>query len=249
MSDAPARQQQSITAADFRLISCQATLFTPDEEVSGAKIVSRLLPDWIQRFDAEPIVLPSPEGFPREFPRVILQSSSEEWRCEISSARLNIFWKRIAGRDSSLSLIFDEIVPLLHEYRDFLRARVGRIAAVVTRFAEHQSPGVYLAHHYCQDRWLQAPLNRPESFELHAHKRFEFNEELKVNSWVRNRTGFVKEEEEQLRAVLVEQDMNSLAEEESSRDFDTTAISSFFVDAAEQFDTILALYYPPAEPQ
>ncbi len=60
----------ALTFEDFRLASYQATLFTPDEEVSSVKLVKGLLPQWVERFDADPIAVPAMEGIPREVPRL-----------------------------------------------------------------------------------------------------------------------------------------------------------------------------------
>ena len=76
-----------LTFEDFHLASYQASLFTPDEEVSSVKLVKGLLSQWAERFDADPIIIPTTEGgIPREVPRVVLQSKSKDWRCEIASA-------------------------------------------------------------------------------------------------------------------------------------------------------------------
>lgn len=180
-----------LTFEDFRLASYQATLFTPDEEVSSVKLIKGLLPRWTERFDAEPTIVPAMEGIPREVPRLILQSKSEDWRCEIASARINLFWRKpkADAPEPTLAQFFAEATRLLNEYREFLGARVGRIAAVLKRYAQHPSPGLFLAKHFCRESWLTRPLNRPEHFELHAHKRFSLAGRFDVNSWVRSKTG------------------------------------------------------------
>jgi len=47
--------------------------------------------------------------------------------------------------------------------QQFLGARVGRIAAVINRYAEHPEPAGFSPGHFCDRRWDDAPLNRPES--------------------------------------------------------------------------------------
>jgi hypothetical protein len=223
----------------------QAALFTPDEEVSAAKLLQGLAPTWAKRFDGEPMVVPSQLGLPPEVPKLILHSRDQSWRCEIASARINIHWLKSQESTPRIGLdrFYDEAVALLHQYRGFLRARVGRLAAVITRFAYHASPGPFLARHFCQERWLVAPFNRPESFELHAHKKFPMAD-FTVNSWVRSKTGLLGSKGEQRPIVLVEQDLNTLGEETETRDFSEGEINAFFRASVGELDTILNLYYP-----
>lgn len=234
------------TLKDFRLASCQATLFTPDEEVSNAKLVKGLLPGWVDLFDAEPISVPAPQGLPREVPRLILESKSGVWRCEIASARINLFWRKpqADAPEQTLTQFFSKATTLLNEYREFLGARVGRIAAVLNRYTQHPTPGLFLARHFCQERWLTGPLNRPGHFELHAHKRFSLADRFLVNSWVRNKTGQLSAGEENKPVVLVEQDLNTLAEETETKTFTKEDLEGFFAAAVTEFDVILRLYYP-----
>lgn len=237
---------EEITAKDFELASCQATLFTPDEEVSSARLTKTLVPRWIERFDADPVVLPSQEAMPREIPRVILHSRSGTWRCEIASARINLFWRGSAVEVSvpTLTGFYKRAIELLNEYSNFLDCRIGRLAAVINRFAKHDSPGLFLANHFCKRNWLRKALNRPENYELHAHKRFLLAETFEVNSWVRSKTGTFSSTSGHEKIVLVEQDLNTLAEQVPEASFTQEEIEDFFESVVSEFDVILRLYYP-----
>lgn len=234
-----------ISARAFRLAACQASIFTPDEEISAAKLLGNLVPRWLSRFDADPVVIPATEGIPREVPRMILSSTSGNWRCEIASMRINLFWRRTntTTTEPTLAEFYAEVTRMLNEYTEYLQARVGRLAAVLNRFAPHSTPGLFLAQHFCKDRWSAAPLNRPENFELHAHKHFRLDNEFEVNSWVRNKTGILSGEHPQ-PIVLVEQDLNTLADDAKERRFTSEEIARFFVASSNEFDSILRLYYP-----
>lgn len=237
-----------LAAKDFALASCQATLFTPDEEVSPAKLMRNLLPRWIERFDSNPTILPFPAGMPvpRDIARVILESASSEWRCEIASARINLFWRknRKESQAPTPAEFYDVAAGLLNEYCNFLQARVGRLAAVMKRYAPQDSPGLLLAKHFCQERWLSVALSDVESFELHSHKRFSLRERFRVNLWIRSKSGTISYENESFSIVLIEQDLNTLSEEEASHAFTTDDISAFFGAASPELDQLLSLYYP-----
>ena len=237
------------SASDFVLASCQATLFTPVAEVSAVRLLTKLLPDWGDRFDADPLVLPLPEAAPREVPRLMLHSRSEEWKCEIASGRMNLIWQKTvrATEPSSLAERYGMLIPLLAQYAAALESRVGRLAAVTSRYMEHTSPARFLASHFCKEQWLPAVLNRPDDFELHAHKVFLLAGRFQVNSWVRNKTGVLSlpGDEAQRPIVLAEQDLNTLAEEQATRSFSADETAAFFRASAAGFDDALRLYYPP----
>jgi hypothetical protein len=233
-----------VTANDFAIAQMQASLFTPDEEVSSAKLLKELTPRWQSRFDGDPFVLPVSTGVPREVPRLVLHQKNGEWRCEISSERINVFWLKARADLTFPESFAREAVPLLTEYVEFQRARVGRMAAVVTRYTPYPQPGLFLARHFCQERWADAPLNRPENFELHAHKTFVLGNKFRVNSWVRNKTGMSGSPSGQSPVIVVEQDLNTLLEELATNSFSATDVARFFAAAQSEFEVILNLYYP-----
>ena len=229
-------------ASDFVLASCQASLFTPEAEVSISRFTSRLLPGWSDRFDGDPTMLPLPDGVPKELPKIILQSRSKEWSAELASGRANFHWKRVSEVNiEGPSRFFEQLVPLLIDYRGFIDSRIGRLAAVITRFVPQENPASCLASHFCREEWLLAPFNRPGGFELHAHKRFTLAD-FEVNSWVRSKTGHLTEGQRSVPIVVVEQDLNTLPEEQHN--FDAGRIRQFYETAATESDAILQLYYP-----
>ena len=78
---------------------------------------------------------------------------------------------------------------------------------------------------------------------MHAHKRFRLTNEFEVNSWVRNKTGTISGEHPE-PIVLVEQDLNTRAEDAERRRFSAEEIARFFSAVSNEFDVILRLYYP-----
>ena len=115
------------------------------------------------------------------------------------------------------------------------------MAAVVTRVAKHEEPGKFLARHFCKDRWKTAPLNRPEEFALHAHKKFRLGDKIDVNSWVRNEAATMSIDNVTHRAVLVLQDLNTLAEPADKADLSRDDVIRFYELVCIEPDKILAL--------
>ncbi|MFH1111230.1 MAG: hypothetical protein V1790_18835 [Planctomycetota bacterium] len=237
---------QQLTASSFELASCQASVFTPDGGFSAAKIVKLFYPQQESLFDANPTVLPVPEDAPFEIPRVILESASHEWKCQLSPARADVIWARTKSTQTKLQLgeFFQKAGDILIQYTGVLGTRIARAAGLATRFAEHEEPGKFLARHFCQTRWDEKPLNRPENFELHAHKKFLLAGEFQVNSWVRNKTGVLAGEGAQRPILLFEQDINTLAETVADKSFQNDEIIRFLAAVAAEVDVILRYYFP-----
>lgn len=236
---------KTIAGGDFALASCQATYFTPDDTPERPLLLKALSGPWPDTFDEEPLWFAS-NDMPSELPRVVLRSRSNHWRCEIARSRVNIHWIRPSTEDSTQTIeaFLLKAVDFLEDYIRALDVRVGRLATVVQRFALNDDAGLSLAHHFCDRRWHQAPLNRPQSFELHSHKAFRLAGEFIVNSWVRCKSGSLLKGEKQQPVILLEQDLNTLAEDSASRAFSSQERGRFFGAASKEFSTILDLYFP-----
>ena len=194
-------------------------------------------------------MLPIPANAPGDLPRIILESSDKVWRCEISDTRVNFFWRRVSNEIAELAAddFYRLAATLFGEYVESSQARVGRLAAVITRYFPIDSPGAFLARHFCRSDWLSEALADPGNFELHAHKVFTLASRFRVNSWVRNKTGQLRMGGGQSTGIIVvEQDLNSLAEQIEESSFSSEDLTDFFVAVPSQFDDILQRYYPPA---
>lgn len=64
---------------------------------------------------------------------------------------------------------------------------------------------------------------------------------------MRNKTGTVTVNGVTRTVILVEQDLNTLAEEESARTFSGDEIAAFFEATVDGFRDALSLYYPGKE--
>ena len=238
-------ENQNISHKDFHIFSCQASLFTPEEEAPAQNLFKEFFPTWEKRFDGEPIVLPTMDGLPREALRLRLESKDKSWRCDIASERINLFWRRVTPDTAELAMndFFKEAAKILNDYRLKSKARAGRVAGVIKRYADIEDPAMFLAKHFCSERWLNGPINEPESLELHTHKVYQLRKSLKVNSWVRSRTAAQTYAEKTKPVVMIEQDINTLSEE-LERKFDGREIKTFFTALPRHFEEILLRYYP-----
>lgn len=228
--------------SDFEISLCHASIFTRKFNFSVRKVLTDFYFKVANEFDDEPyIVSPSPLGIPDEIPRMAFRSSSKIWQFEIASGRVNLIWEknapeiRIQKED-----FFKRAIELFETYITIFSPQIGRLGAILHRFAKHQTPGLLLARHFCDPEHIQGALNRTENFDLNAHKHYTLKNEFHVNSWARNRTGRVKSEP----VVIFEQNLNTLFAEIDSQEFDMEDLKTFFDFASNESDAILKSYYP-----
>jgi hypothetical protein len=219
-----------IEFSDFRLFWCQAVIFTPDEEISVAKLLKLLSSKWSDKFDTDPLIISVNEPVPREIPKISLKNTANTWHCSMASASFNIIWQKNNQEEESISLLsfFEEAIGFIDEYKKLTGTRVGRVGAKIHYIVQNDNPGLFLASHFCREHWLKQPFNRPKSFELSSHKVYKFDDELYVNSWVRNIAREIVIKGEKLPVILVEQDINTLAEIINDMDFSQERIKTFF---------------------
>jgi hypothetical protein len=227
----------------FRVVEFQTSVFTPGLHFLPNRVLPAIIGAAGAYFDASPISLPD-AAWPIEVPRLILQSQSGSYRAQIGPARLDIVWSAQESTSAlSLRPHLEWVRAIIDAYRQATNAIVGRLACVMKRASPSENAGSELATHFCKDTWLQGPLNRPEDFQLHAHKRFVMARTYTVNSWVRcisARIGTV----DQQRSILVEHDLNTLAEELENREFSPEESNRFFESCLGEFDHIFSLYFP-----
>ena len=236
---------KSPSHTDFRLASCLAAAVTPDSESTVAGLMTDLVPRWSRLFDAEPRLVPSPEGR-----RIQLVSKSGVRRCEITAGRIDLLWIAAAPDTvmPSLESFYLESAAMLDEYAAARGARLGRLAAVVNRFCFHEQPSAILAHHFLRDRWHErsAAFDDLESFDVGAHRRLVL-EGVAVNCWIRSRAG-VTPTGARNDVLLVEQDVNTLAEEIATRQFTPKQVTDLLRGAAHEIDRTLERCYPKTDP-
>ncbi len=228
-----------LSSTDFSLQSIQASAFVSGGDLSPSSILRQVLQEWGDVYDGEPLSLPLPPDVPGEIPAVVLSSKDKTLSLQVARERLNLFWHQQAGAQADLAEIYAGFAERMAWIFKKNGASPGRLAALVTRLAAIPQPGRLLAEKFCRDEWLRGPLNRPEGFELHAHKVFSLLPNLRVNSWIR-----IKTAGQPYQNVLVEQDMNTLAEEREQRRFDKSEMASMFERAADELNKIVDLYFP-----
>jgi hypothetical protein len=228
---------------DFKDISYQAAIFTPNPEIKKAVIIKDLLSQFGDLFDGDPEILPFPEEVPAQVPRIILKNSKALWELNISKSRIDLV---ADARHIGVTIFCDKAMQIFKTYRIAARASVGRIALIIRRFYETGNAGIELANHFCKENWISTALNRPEDFKLHAYKKYKIDNRIpEINSWIRHNVGQVSSEDlGSKKGIIVEQDLNTPAEKVESTDYNQEDIKYFFSTVPSEMDEIMRLYYP-----
>jgi hypothetical protein len=232
-------------------VRLQASLFTPGLQFRSGKILAHFLAKWPEVFSGEPTTLPVPPEAPPEIPHLLLRSETGEFLLQAAPIKLDVLWTR-QSMDSDLNVTqyLHWVSELFPSYLEVTGGNAGRLACIATRMARNEAPALTLSRHFCQPRWTEAagPLNRPCDFELHAHKQFLLAQWLDVNSWVRCKTGLLRYGDQttptQTQVIIVEQDLNTLAEEMNTREFGPEDITRFYELMPQELEQILILYFP-----
>lgn len=222
----------------------QAAAFYARAVLVPGKVLPRLLQDLGTVLDGDPISLPIPSNAPPEIPRIILSSKDQALRLEVSTSRVDMRWQRVTD-DARLDLgeFTAAALRAFASYQRAIEAHPGRLGFIVVRSAEHENPGRLLAEHFCRPELLsnqpgkKGPLNRPEQFEIHSHKTFTLGQ-FRLNSWVRFKSGTRKNRP----ILLVEEDLNTPAQDLADVQFSDDQMREFFSRTALESEAILRLY-------
>ena len=231
----------------FTLSSVQTAMFTPDHSAfAGSRVVAMIMRKFGERFSGDMQALPLPPGVPPEIPRVVLKSSDGSQEVNAGPARFNCVWNQISP-DASLTLrqALDQCVEVLKYYVRESRVRVGRLALVLQRACPNKDPAHTLIQRFCTEESQREPFNRSATFEIHNHKGYTpvyEGVDYQINSWVRCQCRPV--EPEKSSAIVVIQDLNTMAADLEQRQFDADKIGAFFSMVCDEAEAIIKKYFP-----
>ncbi len=234
----------------FTLDSVQAAMFAADRSTfDSGRVVATILRNFGEQFSGEMQVLPSATNLPPEIPRVVLLSKNNSRQIQAGPARFNLIWNRNAS-DTQVNLeqILLQCVDVLEYYVRETRTHVGRLGLVLKRSCANDDPAQTLIRRFCTEESRHEPFNRSANFEIHNHKEYSpaiQGVDYRINSWVRCQSGAIEPDDSP--AVLVIQDLNTLAAEMERHRFDVEQIRRFFLMASREAEIIMEKYFPERE--
>jgi hypothetical protein len=113
---------------------------------------------------------------------------------------------------------------------------------VINRVVETENSAQELIDRFCNEGSKVRSFNRSENFEIHNHKTYSLRQTgYAINSWVRCKTARMTEPPAR-RAVIVEQDINTL--EDPGNVFDLDITQRFYQECQAEMSEILSIYFP-----
>jgi hypothetical protein len=228
------------------LASIQASIFTPNLSSDSSNILKKLFKLDTKLFDGAPTVLPLPPDAPPDIPRITLQDKANTLRLEIALHRMNIYRLKGNEEDFIIPIQFHEIAsPFLNSLLREFGTKCVRLAAVIKRYYKIENPASEIVNHFNKESFLKEPFDRPSEFELHSLKKYNLPDFDDVNSWVRVKSGIIHAKGATPKpAIIIEQDINTFAEDMVNKDFSEDQIHNFYEKTNEEFDNIIKLYFP-----
>ncbi|MFH0986119.1 MAG: hypothetical protein V1882_11430 [Candidatus Omnitrophota bacterium] len=188
------------------------------------------------KLDGEPLILPIPKEAPPEIPRVILSSKLQDYRLQISSNRIDYFFKPAPPLalqeffELNLSSDLLKIRDVFEQYQN----RFFRVAGVINVTIELSKPGAdYLLERYVLEK---KEFGDPHDMELHCLNKLS-TENYKFNQWLRIRSSRDSKKSELNNYLAVQIDINTLAEESYS--IDNAFLGCFYENTSKQMRHLL----------
>lgn len=191
-------------------------------------------------------LLPLGADAPQEIPRLAMAFPQVGLQLEASGVVWALRWIELptAKREDAYAVGKRQMAcQCLVEAASHFRIRIVRLASVTTwALAELVEPAKWLASRFFREQYLAAPLNRPETLEIHSHKVFSFAQ-FTVNSWARLKTERLLQADNTLksnRVVTFASDLNTLVTEKNEFSFDQA--TAFFEQTWAQHVEVRRLY-------
>lgn len=208
--------------------SVLSVLFFPPRDIANKAAFVSNFQDYAKVFDADPMILPIGNA-PPQVPRITMKSRDGRYACEVALDRLSFAYNDATDEKPTLEALYPK-------YRDILNhvvlATLSGVGSPIVRLGfvtRHLLEIGGGANEWLRDTYLRAD-RLPEAFETHVNLLHRISmESFQVNRWLKIFSVREQREPQTDSGVAVEIDVNTIPEPE--RQYDRSAILSFFLDA------------------
>ncbi len=244
-----------VQASDFFTHRMQISLFTAKSTPISpylliASTVSLPSKRYSGRIQSVPVDAPCFDAIPL----VEINSPDHAWTVAAARHRVDSRWNHpvadaipdAASCDDVLTACLEPLISYLNSAQDTV---VGRLALIVYRSARVPEPAQALVSRFCDvgakdQSSVAAPFRNSKGFQIHNHKQYQLpGTSLIVNSWVRCKSATMATNNEPV--ILVEQDVNTLAEATETSQFSIDELERFCRSSLSETNGVLDLYFPP----
>ena len=240
----------SLAAPDFGAATLRCVFFTQGIAFETSPAIAALVRLEDLSLDGQIVSLPIPAQAPPQVPRLQMATRDGSLSLEVSPERFSFSWQIVTPGATPPQQFLETAVNAFEAYRAALPSRLARIALHVLSFATSEEPAMALARHFCKPEWLRrddslkGALSRCENFELHAHKRFNLDSGVVVNSWMRCKTGQLTLGSITSNGVATDQDINTLVEDAQARNLTKEVAANLLHEMWNESAVVLRSYFP-----
>jgi len=228
--------------SEFKILTLQLVIYTPEIFFKKNIILQKMMESFSDKFDGDIVSFPIPDDAPKEIPRLSLLDSKKKYKFEtaISRTDFHIFSKTPFEIESNITTYLNFYFELIQKYIECTKAKIGRMAIVVTRYIEKENPTNFLVQYFCDKTLVKNKhFNNLNNFELHFRKVI-FLKDFKINNWFRCKNTQVNLEiKKNIDSILIIQDMNTLSEELESNKFSIQNLKEFIKLSLDEQSNIL----------
>lgn len=212
--------QGSSNTENIRVLGIQTAFFWQGIDISQPLELAHKISQYLSfALDGEPTVLPPPRNAPQvpvSIPRIILGSLDGRYKCNISAVRVDIVFAETTPELPGLESAWEEYVKVVGAFVNYLKdnqpAAVVRLGAVYRLFRQLDiSANEFIRQRYLKGGLFDLPSDANINL-LHKARMDRFD----INRWLRLRSLRNKQDLENDRALMLEVDINTVAEEQHS---------------------------------
>lgn len=228
-------------AIDLKVKKLQTALFVRNLDLSQKLKVAEEFNEKVDNFfNGDPMILPLPEDFAPDAPRIVLKNSDGLFSCNVSSVRVDLLYHAKTMPDKKIAEIRENyikiLLPLVELLNTTYHATIYRIGFVPTFFTIlDDSANDFLRTTFIREPYFENP------YELGINVLHKFSlPDWEVNRWLRMYGLRKVDDPKDDRALEIIVDINTL--QETNYDFNSASVRSFIDIGLKSVEDVLQKY-------
>ena len=224
------REKMAADIEQFTPLTIQAAFFIRRLDLADPLFVAQAIRHAVGGIlDGQPGVFPVPPNAPENVPRIVLRDKMGRYECKVSTGRLDLAFDGSKKKAASVGGVWDEFSGTLRQLAEYLRkknpTRVWRLGLIVRLFKVLEGS----ANRHIREKYLKDDrFHDPHEIHLSVLDKEQMGP-FRINRWLRLRPMRKRDDPADDRGLVVEIDVNTLAEEDN--DFTEEEITHFFEEA------------------
>ena len=239
-------------AGEFNLVSVQAAIFLADSTgYSQSSFLGTVLSKYSDRYDGKVQTLPIPDDDPASnaLPQIMLESKNNQWKLHSGKRRIDSFWlanpEDVA--ENEIDIISECVQVLTYYARTIGVLKIRRMGFLIAHLKVTDNATLDLVSRFVNPIYAKTIFSNSQDFEIHNHFTQRLDPlEHDINVWIRCKSALAQPDLK--RVLVVEQDINTIDDENSEKRFSPDDVDAFFFHAFETSRDVFGQYFPEVQP-